>query len=219
MQIVVCVLSLCAKSAHWSSKGLINAANHQPAGSRWRGTGAPANRNEAWLCLCLSSHHSPLQGVIEPLQQLNGGALSTAAASHQGQSLSLLHLQVQPLQDGHVGPRRVVKADTAELHVSVIFILQGRGRRRKRNFVSRRVVNKTWWRQWPEWTQAVRDVPATGRSLTGYRWQTLCELASLGEQRTIWPWRNSEWRSWPLRQPWHRTGRLKSPWPGKSHAN
>lgn len=73
------------------------------------------------------SHHSPLLGVIEPLQQLNGGALSTAATADQGKSLSLLHLQAQPLQDGNVGPRRVVEADIGELHVSVIFILQGRG--------------------------------------------------------------------------------------------
>lgn len=50
----------------------------------------------------LPSYHSPLSGVVEPLQQLDGGALSTATAPHQGQSLSLPHLQIQPLQDLHI---------------------------------------------------------------------------------------------------------------------
>ena len=54
--------------------------------------------------VCLSSHHSPLPGVVEPLQQLDGGALPTAAATHQSQSLSLFHLQIQPLEDGNIRP-------------------------------------------------------------------------------------------------------------------
>ena len=54
------------------------------------------------MVVYLSSHHSPFSGVIEALQQLYGGALSTAAAAHQSQSLPLLHLQIQPLQDRHI---------------------------------------------------------------------------------------------------------------------
>lgn len=67
----------------------------------------------------LSSHHSPFSGVIEPLQELDGGALPTAAAPHQSQRLPLLHLQIQPLEDGNVRARRVVELHALKAHVAV----------------------------------------------------------------------------------------------------
>lgn len=74
--------------------------------------------------MCLSTHHSPLSGVIEPLQQLDDGALSTAAAADQGQSLSLPHLQVQPLEDGQVSPCRVVELHMLKLNITIKFVLE-----------------------------------------------------------------------------------------------
>lgn len=54
------------------------------------------------LDVCSSSYHTSFSGVVEPLQELDGCAFSTAAAPHQGQSLSLAHLQVQPSEDGYM---------------------------------------------------------------------------------------------------------------------
>lgn len=76
----------------------------------------------------LSSHHSPFSGVIESLQELDGSALSTATAPHQSQSLSLLHLQIQPLEDGNIGARGVVKSNALKTHVTFKMVL-GRHRR------------------------------------------------------------------------------------------
>lgn len=70
-----------------------------------------------------SPHHSALSGVVEPLQQLDGGALSTAAAPHQGQSFSLLHAQIQASQDWDVRPRRIVKLHTLKAHVTIKCVL------------------------------------------------------------------------------------------------
>lgn len=76
------------------------------------------------MSVYLSSHHSPLSGVVEPLQQLDGGALSTAAAPHQRQSLSHFHIQIQPLEDGHIRARRVVKLNVVKTHVTIKFLLE-----------------------------------------------------------------------------------------------
>lgn len=45
-----------------------------------------------------SSHHA-LRGVIQPLHQLDGGALPTAAVPNQGHRLPTPYLQVEALQD------------------------------------------------------------------------------------------------------------------------
>ena len=45
-----------------------------------------------------SSHHA-LRGVIQPLHQLDGGALPAAAVPNQGHRLPALYLQVEALQD------------------------------------------------------------------------------------------------------------------------
>ena len=47
---------------------------------------------------CTTTHHA-LCGVVEPLQQLDSGALPTATVADQGHGLSTLHLQVEALQD------------------------------------------------------------------------------------------------------------------------
>ena len=47
---------------------------------------------------CATTHHA-LCGVVEPLQQLDSGALPTATVADQGHRLSALHLQVEALQD------------------------------------------------------------------------------------------------------------------------
>lgn len=73
---------------------------------------------------CLSSHHSPFEGVVEPLQELDGGALSAAAATHQGQSFSLAHLQIQPLEDGYVRAGGVVKLNILKANITVESILE-----------------------------------------------------------------------------------------------
>lgn len=45
----------------------------------------------------VSTYHQALAWVIKALQQLDGGALSTATAAHEGQRLPPLHLEVHPL--------------------------------------------------------------------------------------------------------------------------
>lgn len=72
----------------------------------------------------LLSHHFPIQRVIEPLQQLDGGALPTAAASHQGQSFSLLYTQIQPLQDGYIRTWRIIKLDPLKGHITIKLVLE-----------------------------------------------------------------------------------------------
>jgi hypothetical protein len=44
------------------------------------------------------THHA-LQGVVEPLHQLDSCAFSTATVANQGHRLSALHLQIEALQD------------------------------------------------------------------------------------------------------------------------
>ena len=46
-----------------------------------------------------SCPHQPSIRIVEPLQQLDGGALATPTGTHQGHRLPLADLQVQSLQD------------------------------------------------------------------------------------------------------------------------
>ena len=59
----------------------------------------------------LTHHHSCLC-VVEPLYQLHGGTLATAAGTHQSDSLTLTHRDVQLLKDLGIRAGWVV-----ELHI------------------------------------------------------------------------------------------------------
>lgn len=72
------------------------------------------------------SHHSAVVGIIKPLQQLDAGALPTAAAAHEGQRLARLHRHVQPIQDLDVWPGGVSELTVNELDVSLEVILKTR---------------------------------------------------------------------------------------------
>lgn len=120
------------------------------------------------MCVCVS-HHCPIDGVVEPLQQLDGGALPTAAAPHQGQSLALLHTQIEPLQDGHVGARWIVKLNPLKGHITIKLVLDEEKERIGLNaaFLTRCSVKR-----------ALCRVPDALPPLTDYRWQALCSAAS-----------------------------------------
>lgn len=62
--------------------------------------------------------------VVEPLQQLDAGALPTAAAAHEGQRLALLHRHIQPIQDLDVRPGGVGEITVNELNVPLEVILK-----------------------------------------------------------------------------------------------
>ena len=63
--------------------------------------GGEGYREEMRRCVRQDQTYRALLGVVEPLQQLDGGALATAAAAHQSDGLARLHVQrhvVQHLQ-------------------------------------------------------------------------------------------------------------------------
>lgn len=60
--------------------------------------------------LCKKSiYHFSTQGVIESFKQLDHGALSTAAASHKSQCLSLVYSDFNSLEDCNIWPRWIVE--------------------------------------------------------------------------------------------------------------
>ena len=56
--------------------------------------------------------------VVESLYELHSGALATAAGSHQSHSLARADFQVQPSQDLHIRPGRIVEHYVTELDVA-----------------------------------------------------------------------------------------------------
>lgn len=64
-----------------------------------------------------SSHHA-LRRVIQPLHQLDGGALPTAAVPDQGHRLPTPYLQVEALQDLNFVSRWIMEVNISEFQIS-----------------------------------------------------------------------------------------------------
>lgn len=62
--------------------------------------------------------------VVEALQQLNAGALPTAAAAHEGQRLAGLHRNVQTVQNLDVRSGGVGELTVDELDVPLKVVLE-----------------------------------------------------------------------------------------------
>lgn len=69
--------------------------------------------------------------IIKPLQQLHTGALPTAAAANEGQSLARLHRHVQPIQHLNVGSSGVGELTVDELDVPSEVILKAQQGKRE----------------------------------------------------------------------------------------
>ena len=79
------------------------------------------------------TYHLALVGVVEALQQLDAGALPTAAAAHERQGLAGPHRHAQPVQplDVWSGGVREIAVDELQVAFEVILV-EKREKRRKR---------------------------------------------------------------------------------------
>lgn len=137
-----------------------------------------------------SSYHSPLFGVIKSLNQLYDCALPTATAAHQGQWLTLLHLQIQPSEDGHIWSWGVIELNVFEVNLSVKLFLEFKERKREQ-MVSRALKAVL------SVSVCVSDIPVLLLPLKGYLWQASGLSTSGGERPTLWPWHSLERKHWP----------------------
>ena len=80
------------------------------------------------------AYHLSLSRVIEALQQLDWGALSTATLANQGQRLACLHRHIQTLQDPHIRPRGIGKVDAAEINVPCEVCLEKKKKQAEKTF-------------------------------------------------------------------------------------
>lgn len=62
------------------------------------------------------THHLTFVGIIEPFQELNAGALPTAAAPHKRQSLARFHRHNQVIQHLDVWSGRIGELAIEELY-------------------------------------------------------------------------------------------------------
>ena len=64
------------------------------------------------------STHLAVVGVVEPLNELDGGALPATTGTDQSHRLSRTDLETQPLQNPYVRSSRIVEHHVAELDVA-----------------------------------------------------------------------------------------------------
>ena len=85
---------------------------------RWSNSNRERKRKKEGVSPHLPAAHLAGICVVESLYELHSGALATAAGSHQSHSLARADLQVQPSQDLHVRPGRIVEYYVTELDVA-----------------------------------------------------------------------------------------------------
>lgn len=86
------------------------------------------DKSNCYMHLCKNatnvvSYHLSFIGVIESLQQLNAGALPTAAASHKSKSLSWMYRHLQTPQNLDVWPAGIREPTPFEFYLALEVIL------------------------------------------------------------------------------------------------